>query len=95
MSMFFEIDSLCSIDEDVYTPNTIERVDSAVTYSEFFTKYLACNRPCIIGSQATENWPCKREWVIEDAPNFEVLRKSFGRWIFPLEILRDAIINVT
>ncbi|EFN85605.1 JmjC domain-containing protein 4 [Harpegnathos saltator] len=85
MSTFIEIDSsLCPVNEDACVPNTIERIDSTVTYNDFFSEYLIRNRPCIISSQATENWPCRREWVLEDAPNFEMLRTSFGHSVVPV-----------
>ncbi|XP_014481072.1 PREDICTED: jmjC domain-containing protein 4 [Dinoponera quadriceps] len=86
MSMCIEINSsLCSVDEDVCVSNTIERVDPAtVTYNDFFSEYLIRNRPCVVGSQATANWPCRREWVLEDAPNFEALRASFSHSQVPV-----------
>lgn len=83
MSTLIEINDSClySFDEDSRVPDTIERIEeSKVTYNDFFSKYLICNKPCIVNSQATENWACRRDWVLNDAPNFEVLRTLFGMW---------------
>jgi len=78
MSTLVEINSSSYPDEDACVFGTVERIDSAVTYNDFFYKHLICNKPCVIGLQATENWPCRREWVLRGAPNFEVLRTLFG-----------------
>ena len=29
---------------------------------QFFTEYLVKNRPCLLGSWATESWACKSDW---------------------------------
>ncbi|XP_011685344.1 PREDICTED: jmjC domain-containing protein 4 isoform X2 [Wasmannia auropunctata] len=85
MSTLVEIDSSSYPDVDMCgTVEQVERIDSTVTYNEFFTKYLLCNKPCVISSQAIENWPCSREWVLNDAPNFEVLRTLFGHSTVPV-----------
>jgi len=92
MSTLTEINSLYSIDEDTCVSNIVERIDSTVTYNDFFYKYLIHNKPCIINLQATENWPCRREWVLDGAPNFEVLRTLFGMW--KITELYCTIINI-
>ncbi|EZA49639.1 hypothetical protein DMN91_006417 [Ooceraea biroi] len=85
MSTPIEIDNnLHPVDEDACAQNTIDRIDSTVTYNDFFSKYLIPNRPCIISSQATESWPCRREWVLDGAPNFNVLRTLFGHSVVPV-----------
>lgn len=80
MSTLIEInDGLSSSDEDTHVPNTVEKIEeSTVTYNDFFSKYLIYNQPCVFNSHATENWPCRRNWVLNDTPNFEVLRTLFG-----------------
>lgn len=92
MSTLTEINSLYFIDEDTCVSNIVERVDSTVTYNDFFSKYLIRNKPCIISLQATENWPCRREWVLDGAPNFEVLRTLFGMW--KITELCHTIVNI-
>lgn len=92
MSTLTEINSIYSIDGDTCVSNIVERIDSTVTYNDFFSKYLIRNKPCIINLQSTENWPCRREWVLNGAPNFEVLRTLFGMWKV-IELYR-TIINV-
>lgn len=57
----------------------IDYVDPSITYDEFFSKYLAENKPCIFKSSITENWSCKRQWSLDDAPDFDVLDISFGK----------------
>lgn len=80
MSTLVEIDSSYPVGENACVPSTVERIESAMTYNDFFSKYLICNKPCVIGLQATENWPCRHEWVLNGAPNFELLRTLFGTW---------------
>ncbi|XP_072751632.1 2-oxoglutarate and iron-dependent oxygenase JMJD4 [Anoplolepis gracilipes] len=86
MSTLIEINnSLYSFDEDTCVPDTIERIEeSTVTYNDFFSKYLIPNKPCVINFQATENWPCRRDWVLNGEPNFQVLRTLFGHTVVPV-----------
>lgn len=80
MSTLIEINSSSkSIDENTSIPKAIERIDCTVTYDYFFSNYLITNKPCIINLQATESWPCRHQWVLDNAPNFKVLRTLFGR----------------
>ena len=51
----------------------------SISYKLFFQNYLLPNKPCIFSSNLTKNWPCRRDWVCEGAPNFDVLRTLFGR----------------
>ena len=34
-----------------------------LTYSQFFHTFLLPNRPCLLGSWATREWPCVSDWV--------------------------------
>lgn len=64
------------------TIESVRRVDHKLTYNEFFHTFLINNEPCIIDTAITESWPCRREWVLKDAPNFELLGRLFGeRWM--------------
>lgn len=81
MSTLIEINNDVQSSNEVssYVPSaTIERIDSLVTYNEFFSKYLLANKPCIVDSQVTKDWPCRWEWVQDGAPNFNALRTLFG-----------------
>ena len=51
-----------------------------ISYNDFFLKYLIANKPCIIQSNATKNWPCRKDWIQNDAPNFNFLKKLFGKF---------------
>ncbi|XP_077260757.1 jumonji domain containing 4 [Temnothorax americanus] len=85
MSTLVEIDSSYPVDDDACVdPNAVERINSPVTYNDFFSRHLIGNKPCVIGLRATENWPCRREWVSNGAPNFEVLRALFGHSVVPV-----------
>ncbi|EGI70634.1 PREDICTED: jmjC domain-containing protein 4 [Acromyrmex echinatior] len=84
MSTLIEISSGSYLNEDDCVTTMIERIDSTVTYNDFFSKYLMCNKPCVISFQAIKNWPCRHEWVLNGAPNFEMLRKLFGHSIVPV-----------
>lgn len=84
MSTLIEIDSslrpVVAEDARGSDATTIERLDSTVTYNDFFAKHLTLNKPCVVDPRATEDWPCRRDWVLDGAPGFEALRMSFGRW---------------
>lgn len=68
------------------TIESVRRVDHKLTYNEFFHTFLINNEPCIIDTAITESWPCRREWVLKDAPNFELLGRLFGeRWMLTTE----------
>ncbi|XP_076397059.1 jumonji domain containing 4 [Megachile rotundata] len=62
----------------------VDYIDPSVTYDEFFTKYLIPNKPCIFKSSITENWSCKRQWNLDNAPDFDVLDILFGNCVVPV-----------
>lgn len=72
-----------SINKHCSAPETIDRVDS-LTYDEFFANYLVRNRPCIFSSRVTENWPCKKLWGLDGAPDFDALELLFGDCMVPV-----------
>ncbi|XP_020279195.1 jmjC domain-containing protein 4 [Pseudomyrmex gracilis] len=85
MSTVIEIDdSSHPVEEDGRVIVTIDRIDLRVTYNDFFSEYMIRNKPCVINLEATENWPCRREWVLDGAPNFEALRSLFERCVVPV-----------
>lgn len=55
-----------------------KNIDPDITYDDFFNSFLLKNRPCIFRSKITEDWPIKSTWCLENGPNFEFLRDSFG-----------------
>lgn len=78
MSTIIEIDSSHPVEKNSRVIDTIDRIDLKVTYNDFFSEYLTRNKPCVIDLEATENWPCRRQWVLDGAPNFEALNSLFG-----------------
>lgn len=62
----------------------IDYINPSVTYDEFFTKYLIPNKPCIFKSSITENWSCRRQWNLDNAPDFDVLDILFGNCMVPV-----------
>ncbi|XP_033228054.1 2-oxoglutarate and iron-dependent oxygenase JMJD4 isoform X2 [Belonocnema kinseyi] len=55
-----------------------------ISYNDFFSNYLIANKPCIIQSNATKNWPCKKDWIQNGAPNFTLLKQLFGDCTVPV-----------
>ncbi|CAM1321982.1 JMJD4 (predicted) [Pycnogonum litorale] len=63
----------------------IVRIEKAVTYEEFFVKYLLRNVPCILSSSFTDEWKCRQEWMDDNNEiNTEFLSKKFGDVIVPI-----------
>ncbi|KAK9303249.1 hypothetical protein QLX08_005015 [Tetragonisca angustula] len=71
----------------------IDYVDPLITYDEFFSKYLAENKPCIFKSSITDNWSCKRQWSLDGAPDFDVLDISFGDCVVPIADCKTRYYN--
>lgn len=58
---------------------SFKRINSSITYDEFFTEFLQENRPCIIQSGAINNWPCDSLWKQNGAPNLNHLQQVYGK----------------
>ena len=50
-----------------------------ISYTSFFQNYLLPNLPCLLSAKVTENWLSRKDWVLDGAPNFEVLKEKFGK----------------
>lgn len=57
------------------------------TYEEFFNNVMKKNLVCLFNSNLTENWICRKEWIIDDQINFSFLSKNYGL------ILMDSFLN--
>nr|XP_039264175.1 2-oxoglutarate and iron-dependent oxygenase JMJD4-like [Styela clava] len=70
----------------------IDKVDSQISYDDFFCKYLVSNRPCLFGNFVTRDWKSAVEWTsrktvnnyTEVLPNFEYLKQHFGNAKVPV-----------
>ena len=62
----------------------IDYVSPSMTYDEFFSKYLISNKPCIFKSNVTDNWSCRRQWNLDNTPDFNVLDILFGNYVVPV-----------
>ncbi|XP_066596398.1 2-oxoglutarate and iron-dependent oxygenase JMJD4 [Prorops nasuta] len=71
----------------------IKLVDPTISYDTFFNQFFVKNVPCIISSEITENWPCKKQWVLDNAPNFGFLEKVFGHNEAPVANCNEKYYN--
>ncbi|KAF8320329.1 Clavaminate synthase-like protein [Clavulina sp. PMI_390] len=56
----------------------MERVENC-SYDEFLNSYLLANKPCILSSSFTANWPCRRKWtLLPGVPNWQFLQQTYG-----------------
>ena len=46
-------------------PQPITYLPDKISYSEFFLNFLVPNKPCLFGPWLTEDWKCRRDWVLE------------------------------
>ncbi|XP_013415112.1 jmjC domain-containing protein 4 [Lingula anatina] len=60
---------------------SIDVLTEAISYDEFFKKYLIANKPCLLAPElAVNSWKARKEWVTEDGkPNFENLKFLFAK----------------
>ncbi|XP_035739722.1 2-oxoglutarate and iron-dependent oxygenase JMJD4-like isoform X1 [Vespa mandarinia] len=72
---------------------SVRRVNHKLTYNEFFHTFLIDNEPCIIDTVITESWPCRQQWVLKDAPNFELLGRLFGQCLVPISDCKRRYYN--
>lgn len=57
--------------------NNFNLEDNSLLYNEFFHNYLLPNVPCIIKS-VTNEWKSTKNWVEDDKPNYNYMRKQYG-----------------
>ena len=57
----------------------IDYIEEPITYQKFFTEYLLRNKPCVLGSWATDSWRNRAEWVKNNEPNLDYLVEKFGK----------------
>ena len=74
-------DSRLETNQDHGTNNIdqIDYIEKPITYQDFFTEYLLRNKPCVLGSWATNNWKSRAEWVKNNELNLDYLVEKFGR----------------
>ncbi|EDO26293.1 predicted protein, partial [Nematostella vectensis] len=55
-----------------------------ISYEAFLTDYLQPNKLCVFSCELTQEWKCRKEWVVNGEPNFEFLHQNFGNAIAPV-----------
>jgi len=45
----------------------LDFVDVPISYSEFFTKYIVANVPCLVGDWLTRSWLSRTSWYSEES----------------------------
>lgn len=57
----------------------IDYLDQPISSEAFAEKYMIPNKPCVFAPFATDNWPCRSNWVTKSGSlNIEHLREKFG-----------------
>ncbi|KAF5892444.1 jmjC domain-containing protein 4, partial [Clarias magur] len=60
-------------------------IQTEIPYSQFYSKHLLPNRPCMFSSAFTQNWSCRSRWVGPDAkPDFHALLQEFDETPVPV-----------
>ena len=85
----------------------IDNISSKISYLNFFSNYLVPNRPCVFGSWLTDNWKCRKEWVLsgggvggggsgEGVGMTKLQEENFERINFPhlRELFGNAVVPV-
>jgi len=49
--------------EEDKSPNSQFEIVENIEYSEFFTRFLLRNVPCVLSESFTKNWPCRQDWT--------------------------------
>ncbi|XP_043476912.1 2-oxoglutarate and iron-dependent oxygenase JMJD4 [Leptopilina heterotoma] len=70
------LESDCELDSSI----NVEEL----SYNAFFCKYLIPNKPCIIQSNVTKDWLCRKNWIQNETPNFSLLHELFDDCIVPV-----------
>lgn len=60
-------------------------ISSPLSYSEFYKEFILRNKPCLFSKLFTNNWLCRKKWVLEnDVPNIEFLKEKYGDLTAPV-----------
>jgi hypothetical protein len=57
----------------------VDVINKEICYSEFYEKYLVNNRICLLSKLFTDSWPCRKQWVESEAPNWDNLLENYGK----------------
>ena len=77
-------------------PNSelVPKIFPKINYSEFFEKFLLCNKPCII-KNSTENWESATKWLdANNNLNVDYFRQKYGSSEVPIADCGKKIYNV-
>jgi hypothetical protein len=61
-----------------------------ISYSEFFTKYLYTNTPCLV-KNVSKDWKCQKDWVSSNKPNIKHLCEKYGTFLRLLYMLQKLL----
>lgn len=76
----------------------LDYVDAPISYSEFFTKYVVLNVPCLIGDWITRSWPSTISWCHKESGriHWDHLSLQFGEFIsLTVNLLRFKDVKAT
>ncbi|KAI5616009.1 jmjC domain-containing protein 4, partial [Silurus asotus] len=63
---------------ELQTPHFLPYIQNEIPYSQFFSRHLLSNRPCMFSSSFTQTWSCRSRWVGQDGkPDFHTLLHEF------------------
>lgn len=53
------------------TMTALDYVDSPISYSDFFAKYIVSNVPCLLGDWITRSWPSTSSWYHQESERIQ------------------------
>jgi hypothetical protein len=63
----------------------ITRLTTAIPYEDFWSRFIATNKPCVLDATFTSDWPARSDWIVDDfQPKFDYLRSKFGDCVVPV-----------
>jgi len=70
----------------------VDYVDTPISYSDFFTKYIVSNVPCLVGDWLTRSWLSTGSWYHEESGRiqWDHLSFHFGEFTPTLGQLREC-----
>lgn len=49
-----------------------------LTYEDFYNNLMKLNLMCLFDCNLTKDWFCRKEWILNDKINFELLKEKYG-----------------
>lgn len=54
-------------------------MNPSMPYDQFYENFLLTNSICIFDAEITKEWSSRRNWNLNNAPNFKLLKDCFGK----------------